>query len=276
MTPDAWVKAHPYLQELAQFASRVDAAAAAVTTAAPALPSWDDYAGDFRAGVPLLRSLEANVDLEPSGAIVGGLVESLAASEAAGARVEDIRTLAEDLRREHDSARRIADWLLGDDAFQPPFPGLLRYLAWTATSRYLFPLVNAFAAWRDDEKWLRNYCPTCGSPPAMAQLVGSDPGRKRLLSCGCCRTRWQYKRTACPFCESDANRLASVVIEGEGGLRIDSCDSCGGYLKTYDGYVDEAFLLSDWTSLHLDVIAQDRGLKRRAASLYEFELERHP
>ena len=30
-------------------------------------------------------------------------------------------------------------------------------------------------------------------------------------------------------------------------------------------------LLADWTSLHLDVIAQDRGLKRLAASLYDFD-----
>jgi hypothetical protein len=28
-------------------------------------------------------------------------------------------------------------------------------------------------------------------------------------------------------------------------------------------------LLADWTSLHLDVVALDRGLKRLASSLYE-------
>ena len=114
-------------------------------------------------------------------------------------------------------------------------PGLLRYLAWTAMARFLRPVVNAFDAWRDEERWLRRYCPTCGSLPAMAQLVGADPGRKRLLSCGCCGTRWQFKRTGCPFCETDSQRLASVTIEGEPGLRIDHCESCSGYLKTYDG-----------------------------------------
>ena len=97
----------------------------------------------------------------------------------------------------------------------PPFPGLLRYLAWTAMARFLRPVVNAFDGWRDEDRWLRRYCPTCGSLPAMAQLVGADPGRKRLLSCGCCGTRWQFKRTGCPFCETDAQRLASVTIEGE-------------------------------------------------------------
>ena len=46
--------------------------------------------------------------------------------------------------------------------------------------------------------------------------------------------------------------------------------SCRGYLKTYDGQGNEALLLADWTSLHLDLVAADRGLKRRAASLYGF------
>ncbi len=104
----------------------------------------------------------------------------------------------------------------------------------------------------------------------MAQLVGADPGRKRLLSCGCCGTRWQFKRTGCPFCDGqDEHRLMAMAVEGEGGLRIDYCEACGGYLKTYDGEGNESVLLADWTSLHLDILARDRGLKRRAASLYD-------
>jgi FdhE protein len=60
-----------------------------------------------------------------------------------------------------------------------------------------------------------------------------------------------------------------LTIEGESGLRIDCCDLCGGYLKAYEGQGYESFLLADWASLHLDVIARDRGLKRLASSLYE-------
>jgi FdhE protein len=61
-----------------------------------------------------------------------------------------------------------------------------------------------------------------------------------------------------------------VGVEGEGGLRIDYCETCHGYLKTYDGEGNESVLLADWTSLHLDVLARDRGLQRKAASLYQF------
>ena len=61
----------------------------------------------------------------------------------------------------------------------------------------------------------------------------------------------------------------AMAVEGEGGLRIDYCEACGGYLKTYNGEGNESVLLADWTSLHLDILARDRGLKRRAASLYD-------
>ncbi len=92
----------------------------------------------------------------------------------------------------------------------------------------------------------------------------------RMLSCGCCRTRWRYRRTGCPFCErTDDHRLSVVGVQGENGLRIDYCEGCHGYPKTYDGEGSESVLLADWTSLHLDLLARDRGLTRMAASFSE-------
>ena len=271
MTRDAWLSAHAYLQPVAHFCAQVERAVAAIETASAAIPSWEDYDHDFREGVPLLQSSLAALDLEPAGRMIPTLVGTLASQSLSSRLAADIAALDADLRREPDAGRRVVDWLLGGDSFAPSAPGLLRYLGWTVMARYLSPVVDAFGHWRDDERWLRRYCPMCGSSPAMAHLAGVDPGRKRLLSCGCCGTRWQYKRTACPFCEGDSQRLSAVAMRGEGGLRIDSCEACGGYLKTYAGQGDEALLLSDWSSLHLDLIAQDRGLKRLAASLYDFE-----
>ena len=271
MTPDRWLEAHSYLRPLADLSAQVDRAAAGIDVLDARIPDWEDYRADFLAGVPLLSSADGAVDLEPGGRMAAALLERLASGTSSGTLAAETRALDTELRREPQVSRRIADFLLGDETLTPPFPGLLRYLAWTAMARFLRPVVNAFDGWRDEERWLRRYCPTCGSLPAMAQLVGVDPGRMRLLSCGCCGTRWQFKRTGCPFCETDSQRLASVTIEGEPGLRIDHCESCGGYLKTYDGQGNETLLLSDWSSLHLDLIAHDRGLKRLAASLYEFE-----
>ena len=274
MTPDPWLEAHSYLRPVADLSAEVDRAVAGIEIFEAQIPDWEGYRADFLAGVPLLSSANAAVDLEPGGRMATALLRSLA-SDDSGWLAAAAGALDAELRNEAQIGNRIADFLLGDETLAPSSPGLLRYVAWTAMARFLRPIVKGFDGWRDEERWLRRNCPTCGSLPAMAQLVGADPGRKRLLSCGCCGTRWQFKRTGCPFCETDAQRLASVSIEGEPGLRIDHCESCKGYLKTYDGEGNEPLLLSDWSSLHLDLIAHDRGLKRVAASLYEFD-SRHP
>jgi FdhE protein len=263
------VDAHPYLRPVAHLCARVERLAGELPAAQATTPSLDMYADDFREGIPLLRSTAATIDLEPAGRMTRDLVERVASDTSAEEMAEEASDLAEELRARPDSHRLVADWLLGDDAYEPSSPGLLRFLGWTATSRYLAPLVSAFGRWRDEEKWHRKYCPTCGSAPSMGQLLGVDPGRQRFLSCGACGTRWRYRRTQCPFCENDSQRLSVLAIEGEGGLRIDYCEACKGYLKTYDGQGNEALLLSDWTSLHLDLVARDRGLARMAASLYE-------
>jgi FdhE protein len=270
MTTELWLEAHSYLRPLADLTAQVDRAAAGIDLLDVCMPDWEDYRADFLAGVPLLHSTNVAIDLEPAGRMAGALLERLASKTSFGTLEAETRALDTELRSEPQASRRIADFLLGDETPRASFPGLLRYLAWTATARFLRPVLNAFDGWRDDERWLRRYCPTCGSLPAMAQLVGLDPGRMRLLSCGCCGTRWQFRRIGCPFCErADTHYLSAIVIEGEKYLRIDYCQSCRAYLKTYNGEGSESLYLADWTSLHLDIIALDRGLKRLATSLYE-------
>ena len=241
MTPaaDVWLAQHPYLQRLADLHSLIDRAAAEVPIAAAPIPSWDAYERDFHHGVPLLHSEAVVIDWEPA--------------EAA------LRALEEKVR-----LGPLTEWVAAE-------AGLQQWLEWHVASRFLRDVIPAFRRWRDEEKWLRPSCPTCGAPPAMAQLIGSDPGRMRMMWCGRCRTRWRYRRTGCPFCRTeDDHRLAGFAVEGDGRLRIDYCDDCAGYLKTYVGEGSEALLLADWTSLHLDVVARDRGLNRLAASLYRF------
>jgi FdhE protein len=270
MTQDAWLTEHPYLSLVADFDAKVASAAASIPSATVNVPNWHDYIGDYRAGIPLLRSSHVAIDLEPAGALLVSLVENLASQPMPAGLASQRQDLQIQLRGEMNALRRTVGWLLESDEFEPAHPGLLRYLGWTALALHLRPLVDAFNSWRDEEHWLRGYCPTCGSPPAMAQLVGVDPGRLRLLSCGCCNTRWRYRRIACPFCDTpDDHRLSALAIEGEKYLRIDYCQSCRAYLKTYNGAGSESLFLADWTSLYLDVIARDRGLKRSANSLYE-------
>jgi len=270
MIQDVWLESHPYLRSVADFHAQVAMAAANIPSGSARIPNWDCFLGDYQAGIPLLRISQAAINFEPAEAILVSLIESMASKPLPGKLALECRVSGTQLRGELNAPRRAVAWLLGDVAFSPAYPGLLRYLGWTALARFLYPLRDAFGTWREEEQWLRSYCPTCGTLPAMAQLVGSDPGRLRLLSCGCCSTRWQFRRIGCPFCENaDDHRLSALAIEGEKHLRIDYCQSCGAYLKTYDGSGSEQFFLADWTSLHLDIIARDRGLKRLAASLYE-------
>jgi len=258
MTRDVWLARHPYLQPVADVHTLVEAAAAGIDVPTAPIPDWDQYAPDFHAGVPLLGSSALSFDFDEAETAVHSLIRRLASASLP----EPLATSRRNLEAELEST----------DPPSPVHAGLLRYLGWVVLVRGLTPVVSAFDAWRDEERWLRNYCPTCGEPPAMGQLVGKDPGRLRKLSCGRCRTRWRYRRTGCPFCDTkDQQRLAVVAVEGEDGLRIDYCDVCSGYLKTYDGEGSEGVLLADWTSLHLDMIARDRGLKRVAASLYDLD-----
>ena len=258
MTRDTWLATHPYLLPVAEVDALVAIAAAESCRPVDAIPDWDDYADDFHAGVPLLKSAKVAIDFSPPETAVRSLITKLASSSLPGALKQQCRDLEAELEPP-----------LATDLLSPAHPGLLRYLSWAILARYLSPVVSAFDSWRNEERWLRNYCPTCGEPPAMAQLVGKDPGRLRKLSCGRCRTRWRYRRTGCPFCDvQHEHRLTVLAIEDQGGLRIDYCEGCGGYLKTYDGEGHESVLLADWTSLHLDMVARQRGLKRMAASLY--------
>ncbi len=269
MTYDVWLAKYPHLQAVGYFHSEIEAALADGPDACPGIPNWDNYADDFSKGVPLLYSLTAAIDLRPAGFMLQSLIERLISSELPSTLAEECRSLrSEILGQSDDAVRNVVAVLLGKRTFPSAHSGLLYHLGWNALAKYLRPVTDAFARWRQEECWFRSYCPTCGALPSMGQLVGTDPDRRRYLSCGHCATRWWYRRTGCPFCTDKNNyRLAILAVEGE-ALRIDYCDSCRGYLKTYVGEGDEVIFLADWTSIHLDLIAQDRGLKRLASSLY--------
>ncbi len=129
MTPDLWVEAHAYLRPVADLCAAGRSRGGRRSTVLDArIPDWDEYRADFLAGVPLLSSADAGVDLEPGGRMAAALLERLAAGTSPALLATEARALEAELRREPDVPRRIADFLLGDETFAPPFPGLLRYL----------------------------------------------------------------------------------------------------------------------------------------------------
>ena len=270
MTRDVWVAMHPYLRPVADFHRAIEVTLTTVSFPPLCIPSWGDYADDFHLGIPLLQSQSVATGFESLAPPMLAITQMLVSKPLPGKLAEEVRDLYSDLQQEADGSVRVLSSLFGEHSFTPRHPGLFHHLGWTILARCLSDLVAAFGSWREEESWLRPYCPTCGALPAMAQLIGLDNGRMRLLRCGYCETRWNYPRVRCPFCENaDDQRLGHLSLEGEAALRIDYCEECGGYLKTYNGEGSEALFLADWTSLHLDILARDRGLNRFADSLYQ-------
>jgi FdhE protein len=113
------------------------------------------------------------------------------------------------------------------------------------------------------ETWMKGYCPVCGSLPHLSLLKG-EVG-KRFLLCSYCGYQWQTDRIVCPFCNNkDQESLHYFTAEGEETYRIDLCDKCHNYIKTIDlrtiGEIDAS--LEDLATLHLDVIASQKGYRR--------------
>jgi FdhE protein len=268
MTQDQWLTQYPSLRPLAELQAVIDSIMDEIAIPQAEIPEWKNYREEFLAGIPLLLRGKPLVDLRDADGMIVLAAQKMASKQLPGELGHQSKTLAAELLENQEFSFSPALWLLDNDSPQISQPGLLRRLGWAVLTRYFSKLAPAFKNWRDEDNWLRNYCPTCGSLPAMGQLVGIDPGRMRFLSCGCCSTLWRYRRTQCPFCERDEHRLANYSVEGS-PIRIDYCESCKGYLKTYDGEGSGNLLLADWSSIHLDIVACDQGLKRFAESLYQ-------
>src|SRR6188472_4477530 len=119
MTRDPWLEAHSYLRPIADLSAQVDSAAAGIEILEAHVPDFDDYRPDFLAGVPLLSSADAAVDLEPGGRMAVALLERLASDTMPEGLVAEIRALDADLRRAPNISRRITDFLLGGDSLAP-------------------------------------------------------------------------------------------------------------------------------------------------------------
>lgn len=256
-----------YLEPMAHFHAALNAAVQELCSPLSTPLNWDDHIRDFELGIPLLQSSTVTVNFAPAEAYIGSVIGELPSKHLPAVFRENCRILK--VKFDNCISGQITSWLFEPEVFPDVDSGLLYLVGWTVLAHYLQPTVVAFSRWQYGERWSRHYCPTCGASPGMAQLIGADPGRLRFLVCGRCRCRWKFPRTACPFCSSDGDhRLAVLALQGEDKLRIDYCEQCAAYLKTYNGAGQEDIMLADWTSIHLDILALQRDLRRVGTSLY--------
>jgi FdhE protein len=117
----------------------------------------------------------------------------------------------------------------------------------------------------DAENWTKGYCPVCGALPYLALLKGE--GGKRYLLCSYCGYEWRIDRLLCPFCgNKEQPSLNYFYAEGEETYRMDTCDQCHQYIKTIDARNIEIIdlVLEDLATLHLDILASQKGFKKPA------------
>lgn len=116
----------------------------------------------------------------------------------------------------------------------------------------------------DDMFWGDGRCPVCSAKPSLSLL---EKEAQRKYFCSFCGTSGTYKRIGCPAClTEDPRDITIITLEGEDGMRADTCEKCRSYVKTFDGSVTEgnSMDLLDIMSIPLDIVVQEKGFKRQA------------
>jgi FdhE protein len=114
-----------------------------------------------------------------------------------------------------------------------------------------------------DPDWREAICPICGSLPFLA-VLGEEAG-KRLFVCSFCGYPWRTERLFCPYCENkDQHLLHYFYAEEDQTCRVDLCEKCLCYIKTIvqKNATLPDFWLEDVATLHLDLIAVQKGFRR--------------
>ncbi|MDX9714550.1 MAG: formate dehydrogenase accessory protein FdhE [Dissulfurispiraceae bacterium] len=267
---DKWISDHPYLKETADFecllSSVLDKFADSESL------EWNEYAERLSSGAVLITDPELKKRVvSEAAAILNSAASELARSCENKNLSSSFSELSERFSQDPNSSVNLMEAVLEKINSADTLSGILRFLAWRSIERVVRPWRKGLEEWLAGSSWTKTQCPFCGNPPAMAQLVHTSNGRQKFLSCGCCRTRWKFMRMSCAFCGThEQAQLDILETDNNEDLRLDLCRHCNSYIKTYTNEGNEDLMLSDWSSLHLDVIASEKGLKRSAHSLYEF------
>jgi formate dehydrogenase accessory protein FdhE len=174
--------------------------------------------------------------------------------------------------RDRAEARDLVSTWIDDPSLVDPRLG-----AWIAVAAG--PVLELAAAGVDappKEEWSGAACPACGGVPQVSVIREESgefmAGSPRYLVCGRCALWWGFARATCPWCgEDDSRRVGAFSPEGERWVRIDACDSCRSYMKSFDlrdpGGRNVVPLVDDVATLTLDVWAHEKGLRRPSVSL---------
>ncbi|MFN8471891.1 MAG: formate dehydrogenase accessory protein FdhE [Anaerolineae bacterium] len=232
------------------------------------LPDADEVRARVASGIPLLPGHEAAFDLSHAESVFHALLKLVEGRRETKAQARAIQQAAR-------GAAGARGWLLtalaGDsgvllaeakDLQAPLLPSLLNW----SIAPTLQAWVAAAEPQLDLDRWQMGHCPFCGEWPGLGEWRGVELNRR--LRCGLCGGDWCTQRLRCPFCETtDTGLLGYFSAEGDARWRVETCDNCGGYVKTETTFSALPTLLlpvENLRSLYLDVLAAARGLQRPA------------
>lgn len=233
-------------------------------------PSVADRAPD----VPLLDGATVHVDARRVRRLVRELLREADRSVGEGNVRPPTRRRLDTLAVLRGGVAQDADMLERSAAAAGVDAGRLAVVAQLAA----MPLLRACALHlrgRIPPDWMKGYCPICGAWPALAELRGLE--RNRRLRCGRCGSDWPSPVLRCTFCdELRHDRLRTLLPEGEEqARRVDACDSCHGYLKTFSMLQPlplDGIATTDVGSIELDIVAQERGYARPSRPGYPISI----
>ncbi len=136
------------------------------------------------------------------------------------------------------------------------------------------PLAEALALEsKASEGYTGSKCPKCGSSPQLAVLRPEGDGGKRHLACSLCFCDWEYRRILCPVCgETEHARLPRYEAEDYNAVRVEACDTCKSYLKSFDMTVDGLLVpeVDEIATIALDLWAGKHGYQKLQLNVMGF------
>lgn len=139
----------------------------------------------------------------------------------------------------------------------PAATGMIGHVMSLAMRPFLARCAEVLQQRPDLDRWQRAFCALCGGEPEMAVLL---PGNRRQLVCGRCTLRWAFDLSTCPFCSNTNRARITSFATADRHYRVDGCDACQRYLKSFDRRDRPLMPLVDAVAmLPLDAAAIQRG-----------------
>jgi len=226
--------------------------------------------------LPLLHRCRIRVDAGGHQALLRRLLSTAAGADFEGAAsLREFRPTRDDVvglvlaavRQDGDQLAAIADAADVDRGALASVAHLAALPLLQACGRQLRSEIPAY--------WPQGYCPVCAAWPILAERRGLD--RSRRLRCGRCSSEWEVEWLCCIYCREREHRRLGTLEPEEGGerLKVETCASCKGYLKsisTLQGFSPLELLLQDLETIELDLVAMDRGFGRPEERAFDLEV----